>query len=279
LVAQTNTLSFFAVTNDGTNYPTGLGLDDQRILYDWHSQRWVAFTTDAFGSDKVILAVSTSESPTNLATGWNRYVVQVNRYTDPNSGHHDFATLGLDDNGLYITALELAYTPLSASTNAGQTVVALKKPEIYQGTFLSTTLEIYSSNSLPVWTLQPAVNFDPVPTNGYAWFVAKGPAEFGSNYQGGAILYRRLQWSGTNAAWADTDWFAVTNGPGVAYRDYFDLDGTNSSMLGGAHIGAPAKGSGGIGLSTLGSRLGMTAIRNGFLWTCQVIGLSGTNSV
>jgi hypothetical protein len=274
LVAQANTFDFFAVTNGGTNYPTGSYLDDGRVLYDWHFRRWVAFTTDAYGSRKVLLAISSNDSPTSLVTGWNRHVVNVDRFDNISDGHHDFTTLGLDDNGIYLTTLEVSPTPAGA-TNAGQTVVAIKKPEIYQGQFVSTTLEIYSSNTVPVWTLQPAVNYESVSTNDYAWFVAKGPAASGANYQGGAVLYRRLQWLGTNASWADKDWAVVT---GSAYRDYYDLDGTNSAMLGGASIGAPAKDSRGVDISTLGSRLTATSIRNGFLWTCQVVGFTGTNS-
>jgi hypothetical protein len=224
----------------------------------------------------VRLAVSSSESATNLATGWNRYLVRVDRWTNSNQGHHDFATLGLDDNGLYITALQLGYGV--TSTNAGHMVVAIKKPEIYQGEFISTALQIYVTNSVPVWTLQPVVNFDAVGTNDYVWFVAKGPPDLETNYQGGAIFYRRLQWSGTNAAWADTDWSVVTNPPSVSYRDYYDLDGTNVGVVGGPHTTAPAKGSAGIDLGILGgSRLAMSAIRNGFLWTCHTVGLSGTN--
>jgi len=112
-----------------------------------------------------------------------------------------------------------------------------------------------------------------MPNNGYAWFVAKGAPDLGTNYQGGAIHYRRLQWSGTNAAWAETDWIVLTNS-GPTYRDYYDLDNTSV-----AAPQATAEGGIVITLGAVGSRLAMTVIRNGFLWTCQGIGLSGTNGV
>ena len=112
-----------------------------------------------------------------------------------------------------------------------------------------------------------------MPTNGYAWFVAKGAPDLGTNYQGGAIHYRRLQWSGTNAAWAETNWIVITNS-GPTYRDYYDLDDTSV-----AAPQATAEGGIGITLGPVGSRLAMTVSRNGFLWTCQAIGLSGTNGV
>jgi hypothetical protein len=153
--------------------------------------------------------------------------------------------------------------------------VAVKKPEIYQGTNFSTQLEM--TNAL--WTIQPAVNFDDVPADGYAWFVAKGPPDAGTNYQGGAVLYRRLHWQGTNAAWADTNWVEVSN-PGPSYQDYYEFSGTNFSSFPSTGVTAPQLGtSDGINLYSIGGRLMMAVVRNGFLWTCHTVGLSGTNGV
>ena len=130
-----------------------------------------------------------------------------------------------------------------------------------------------------MWIVQPVVNFDSVPANGYAWFVAKGPPDLGTPYAGGAIYYRRLQWSGTNAA-MDTNWFIVTNSS-VNYRDYYDLDGTNIMEIpaAGAGVNAPQTNGLPIDLHETGSRLASTMIRSGFLWTCQAIGLSATNGL
>ncbi len=182
----------------------------------------------------------------------------------------DFPTLGLDGNGLYVSVLQS-----NGGTNSGHTIVAIKKPEIYQGTFIAQKFEI--TNSPLVWTIQPVVNFDPVGTSDFAWFVAKGPPDLGTNYQGGALLYRRLQWSGTNAL-LDTNWstLAITN---TAYRNYYDLDGTNISVFpaGGTGVAAPQTNGTPIDLHKIGSRLANSVIRNGFLWTCQGIGLKGTN--
>ena len=159
LLAKTNTHDFFRTD---ANHPTTTGrIGDPRILYDHHAQRWVACTLDVAGSGEVMLAVSTTDSPTNFTTSWNRYLIPVSR---TNTGS-DFPTLGLDDNGVYLTVLHLKSSPL---TNDGHTVVAINKSALYQGNLITTRLEIYTSNSLPVWTIQPAVNFDVVPTNGYA---------------------------------------------------------------------------------------------------------------
>jgi len=265
LVAWTNTADFFRIN---TNYPSGSRMVDPRILYDHQHQRWVACAIDIFGSQQVLLAVSNGDSPTNLSTGWTRHLIDARR-TDIVT---DFTTLGLDGSGLYISVSHWL------GTNAGQTIVAIKKPEIYQGILITNRFEVYVTNTLPVWIVQPAVNFDESTTNDYAWFVVKGPPDLSSNYQGGAIYYRRMQWTGTNAAWAENNWIAVTNSVGT-YRDYYDLDGTNiiDIVPSGISIYAPNKDGVPLNLHTVGSRLAMTSIRNGYLWTCQPIGLSGTN--
>ena len=265
MAAHTNMDDFFRVIVDGTNYPTASGMTDPRILFDPQAQRWVATGLDQLGSGQVLLAVSLSDSPTNLDSGWRRYVVPVNRGALP-----DFDKLGLDGNGIYVSVLQL-----EGNTNAGHTIVALKKPRIYQGTNLSTRLEV--TDGLTSWTVLPAVNFDPVATDGFAWFVAKGPPVLSGAYGGGPVLYRRLQWSGTNAAWADTNWLAVSTGT-TGYQDYYDLDGNNVTVLPNGGITAPQLGgSRGVALYDIGSRLMTAVVRNGFLWTCQTIGLSGTN--
>src|SRR6266513_947024 len=112
------------------------------------------------------------------------------------------------------------------STNAGLTVAAVKKSQLYQGSFAPIMLELTNSRSLQTWTIQSALNFDSVATNGYAWFVTKGPPDWSqTNNPGGPVWYRRLQWQSTNATWADTDWVALTNTV-PTYQDYYDLYGT-----------------------------------------------------
>ncbi len=83
----------------------------------------------------------------------------------------------------------------------------MKKSQLYQGSFAPTILELTNGLSLQIWTIVPAVNFDPVATNGYAWFVGKGPPDWNNtNNPGGPLCYRKLQWQGANAVWADTNW-------------------------------------------------------------------------
>jgi len=260
MLQTTDVWSFFSVTNSPLP-----AITDPRILYDRDNQRWIASIVNP-ASENVILAVSKTSSPLDVITNWVKYTIQV---AQPNADT-DFDTLGMDQNGIYLSVVHR-----TGGTNAGFTVAAFRKEDIYSG----KTNYVILTNTNPgllSWAIQPAVNFDQVATNGYAWFVAKGPPEWGANYySGGAILYRRLQWSGTNAVWADATW--ITN-PITSYRNYFDLDGTNSLYSPTDGIGAPqAGGSSKIGLGNVGSRLMMAVIRNGYLWTCQHVGLSGTN--
>jgi|GEM_PF-2767568 len=256
LISKMSMTNFFAALGtDGTNYPTG-PMTDPRILFDFQSQHWVASAIQK-NTNIAFLAVSNDQSPTNLATGWSKYVIPVGTGAEG----IDYDTLGLDANGIYFSVV--------FGTNSGHFIVAIKKPDIYQGTNTGTQIDV--TNDLAYEAIQPVVNFDSLPTNGYAWFVLKGPPDEGSNYQGGPILYRRLQWSGTNAVLVDTNWVTLSTG-GANYQDYFDLDSTNTN----SPAFAPALG-GNIELTRFRSRLMMATIRNGFLWTCHAVGLSGTN--
>ncbi len=82
---------------------------------------------------------------------------------------------------------------------------------------------------------------------------------------------------GNNAQWADTNWLAETN---LVYRNYYDLDVTNTTVATpnlGLTAPQPDLSLNILSLTSTGSRLMMAVIRNGFLWTCQHIGLDGTN--
>ena len=219
-IMQTNMTNLFAFVNSGTPYPTGT-LADPRILFDSQANCWVASAIDR-GSSQVILVVCTNaNNPTNLATGWARYVLRVAQPgADTGSDR-----VGVDENGLYVSVV---HRDNSSNTNAGHTVVAIKKADVYLGTNISgISTYLTNNNDFTLWTLQPAVNFDSVPSNGYAWFVAKGPPTLNGSYQGGAVMYRRLQWLGTNAAWLDTNWLAGS--ASANYQDYYDLDGTSTT--------------------------------------------------
>ena len=257
---------FFAVQHQGSNvlFQT---LVDARVAYDSLAQRWVALALAQNPQKAVILAVSKSSSPIDLATNWTKYYIPFPANT-PFNVNPDYPTLGLDQNGIYLSVMEQSF-PGGVTTTTSNVVVAIKKPEIYQGTNILTRLMV-TTNDLPAIIIQPAVNFDSPPRGQFAWFVAKQSPRIETNYLGGPISYRRLQWSGTNAVWADTNWVTLTN---RFYRNYFDLDGGN--------VGAPHTNLGAlyfpINLKNVGSRLMMAVIRDGALWTCHHVGLNGTS--
>lgn len=95
------------------------------------------------------------------------------------------------------------------------------------------------------------------------------PTGTGVNYRGGPIKYRRLQWNGQSAGWVDGSWQELGE-PTPTHRNYFDLDNGNKY--------APQSGeTASISLGATGSRLCMAVIRGGKLWTCQHVGLDGTD--
>lgn len=260
-LVKTNMNGFFAVSADGTNYPQTT-MSDPRIIYDSQSQCFVASAIDVF-SKQVILAVCTNaDNATNLTAGWKKYVLYV---LQAGATFTDFDTLSFDANGVYISVLQ------GFSSGITHTIVAIKKPDIYQGTNIAAFLMsgITNATDTNIVTLQPAINYDNVATNGYTWFVGKGTPTLGGTNQGGSIYYRRLQWSGTNAVWADTNGFVLLSS--TNYQDYFDLDPTNANAPTG--ISAPQSNNP-VTLYSVGSRLAQAVIRNGFLWTCHTVGLT-----
>jgi hypothetical protein len=276
---DTNSINFFFATPGLTNNAI-----DPRIVYDQQAERWIAVAIDYSGSKNIRLAVTTNNNPLGL-TNWTRYEIPMS-IPDCDTDH---ATLGVDGNGIYITAVHRTVGGTNLPYNAGHTVIAIKKPDIYLGaniTNILTRIELGTNGSeTKVWTIQPAVNFDSVTTNAYAWLVAKGPPQLGSNYQGGAILYRRLQWSNTTALMVDTNWIAVEPWSGANYRNYYDIEGTNQTIASSAsnvrapQPPAPLGETKRINLGYVGSRLMNALIRNGFLYTCHHVGLSETNGV
>jgi hypothetical protein len=251
---------FFAVQVGEVSYPTGQ-MADPRLLYDHHSQRWVACALDLHGSQQLILAVSEGSNPSGLLTTWRKYLVPIARA----GSSSDFDTLGIDANGLYMSVMHFHYEPGAVYHYDGNTVVAVKKTNILQGSFQPTLL-FQPPEALNTTAIQPAVNFDAQPLNAYAWFVAKGPPHSDPPYAPGEVLYRRLQWNGDLAEWVDSSWTTLTPS---SYTSYYDLD---SGTVSAPQLGGPVR----IDLA-VGSRLMMAIIRDGFLWTCQQVGLDGVD--
>ena len=243
----------------------GQSMFDSRLVYDSASQAWVACSLDS-PTPQIILAVKSGTSPVPLS-GWTNHVVSV---SFPGAGlGPDSVTLGLDKNGIYMTTVQRSSLPSGELVNEAQTIVAVKKPEIYSGTPAVTRFEIDDQPAdFKVWSIQPAVNFDDPVAGGYVWLVAKGPPENGPPYQGGAIYFRRLQWNGSMAEPVDLSWQLLEMAP--TYRDYFDFD---QGSVTAPQIGVD--GNKGNLTAATGSRLTMAVVRNNILWTCHHVGLTG----
>jgi hypothetical protein len=92
--------SFWGQT--GINIPSGQSVSDPRVLFDPISQRWFAsailFDQRTTASNNLVVAVSGSADPTGPWHG-------VSFVGDPVNGNFsDFPTLGVDANGVYLSA-------------------------------------------------------------------------------------------------------------------------------------------------------------------------------
>jgi len=226
---------------------------DPRIWYDHGSQRWAVsamHSEDPGTGDKVFLKVSQTNNPLLGSNNWLLYPVPV---AVPSEQWVDFPTLGMDVNGIYISV----QIRESTTNRHGFWIQAFKKPDVYNNpSYQPPSPQILTLQELDTWCIQPAYNFDAPPIGGYAWFVAKGPS---SGNLGGQIYCRRLRWNDTNPEWVG-DWQAVTG----SYREYFDIQQ-------GDVLAAPQT----VPLGNTGSRLLTAVIRNGYLWSCQHVGLDG----
>jgi hypothetical protein len=237
----------------------GSEMFDPRVWYDHASQRWLACAVDrtpgTTSSDDVILKVSLSSSASLAANNWVRHAKSVVL----SSGQSlDFATLGLDVNGYY-----LSVQIKDDSGNLGYRIQAFNKSGVFNSGYTLPPLLSATPSELNTWAIQPAYNWESAPVGGYVWFVAKGAPSGGDNRK---ISYRRAQWSGSNLVWVDTTWVTLSS---TSYIDYYDISQ-------GSSLAAPQSG-GSVSLGATGSRLMMAVIRSGYLWTCHHVGLDGTD--
>jgi hypothetical protein len=246
LTASTNLPAFFQTSAGDT-------LVDPRVLFDnGANPRWAASVIDS--KTNLILQVSRSTNATPLdSSNWKRFVVQV-PVADTNQ-FLDYQTLGMDLNGLYLSVQIRG----GSGNSEGFRIQGFQKPAVYTNTnYTAPPMLSVATNVLNTWCIQPAYSFD-IPTNGYAWFVAKGPS---SGANGGQVRYSRFFWSGSNLMCADTNWPTLATA-----TDYYDIP------QGTTNFNAQERG-GSVDLGETGSRLMMAVIRNGYLWTCHHVGLN-----
>ena len=235
---------------------------DPRVLFDnldGENPHWVISAFYSSGSDnRVVVMVSLDGNPGLNPSDWRRFNVPLSLASDE---YLDFPTLGADGNGVYVSVQVRA--PNLAQR--GYRIQAFKKPDVYTNANyqLPAPLTI-TPQELDTWCIQPAYNFDGISSTDPVWFVAKGPS---NGNQGGAIYYRRLQWSQGTPSWMDPQWRSVDD----TYRDYYDIPQASTFSV--------ANSGGSLGLGDVGSRMMNAVVRTksesetAYLWTCHHVGL------
>lgn len=153
---QTSTLNEFW-QNAGLSSLNPLTLDP-RVLYDHASGRWFASAIDlspsSLANNNLLLAVSNSSDPTG---GWKGFAFPGD---STKTQLADFPTLGVDANGVYLTA-DLVSITGTQFTFTGATINSIPKADI-----LSSTPTISNRSSFEIsdpntygFSRQPAVNF------------------------------------------------------------------------------------------------------------------------
>ena len=123
LRVQTSTDSEFWI-NAGVDLPANLTPSDPRVLYDPDSQRWFASQVDEDPNvqltNRFLIAVSMTSDPTK---NWTGFAFPV----DPQNGDFgDFPTLGIDANGVYLSAEVFD----SLGNDIGPTLVMIPKADL-----------------------------------------------------------------------------------------------------------------------------------------------------
>ena len=161
--------------NTGIVIPGGQDVSDPRVVFDAGSQRWFAsailFNAGTLASNSFVVAASSSADPTGPWRG-------VSIVADPVSGNFaDFPTLGLDANGVYLSAN--MFTPGSSGTNTGSALISIPKADLLQAVPTATNATSFGMLSFAGYgmVLQPV--FNPTGTsNGAVLAVGNSGADF-----------------------------------------------------------------------------------------------------
>ncbi|MBW1800824.1 MAG: hypothetical protein JRJ85_08840 [Deltaproteobacteria bacterium] len=133
---------------DAGETPAGSYAFDPRVLYDNGTDRWFATSVDnARGANNFLVAVSDTSDPT---LGWTGF--KIDSDTD-NTHWADFPTMGIDDEGLYISANMF---PIS-SGGVETTLLVLPKADLLAGSVAGKTL---FENNIAGFSAQPIVDLD-----------------------------------------------------------------------------------------------------------------------
>ncbi len=133
--------------------PSGSFAFDPRVVYDKDSGRWFAVSADnAGGANNFLLAVSATSNPSG---SWKALKIDSDT---ANTRFADFPTLGVDKQGVYLTANMFPVTGSNASIDV--TIMSLPKADL-----LLSTPSVASKSEFQIvglsrgFAIQPAVNF------------------------------------------------------------------------------------------------------------------------
>ncbi|MBS1726687.1 MAG: hypothetical protein JST51_08205 [Armatimonadetes bacterium] len=154
---------------------------DPRIVFDRISKRWIIEQIDVTSSNnRICLAVSSGEAITGSTT-WTFFQFAQN-IGGGVSGFADYATLGVDANGVYIG------TNRFTSSFQNCDLFAINKASLLAGTLTVTPFRNLISSGTGMFTPWPATNDDPSAT--VAFVVGADAGVFGK------LDYRRVTFSG-----------------------------------------------------------------------------------
>jgi hypothetical protein len=145
---QTSTLNDFW-RNAGV-VPTGSFAFDPRVIYDASSGHWFAASADnSGGPNNFLVAVSNSSDPTQ---GWKGFAIPSD---SANSRWADFPTLGVNRDGVYLSADMFPITAPSANS-----VLVLPKADLIAGTVAHRTLfeNVSASTGFSGFSVQPVID-------------------------------------------------------------------------------------------------------------------------
>jgi hypothetical protein len=162
VMESTTSLAFWQ--NAGIVVPGGQDVSDPRVVFDPGSQRWFAsamlFNSSTLGGNSLVVAASSSADPTGPWRG-------VSVVGDPVSGDFaDFPTLGLDANGVYLSAN--MFTPGPSGTVVGSALVSIPKADLLQAVPTATNATSFGILSFSGYGMVLHPIFNPMGTSNAA---------------------------------------------------------------------------------------------------------------
>jgi hypothetical protein len=163
----------------------GAAVSDPRVVFDRITNRWFLEIIDVTSTDnRICLAVSNQEA-IDATTTWTFFQFQQN-IGGGTSGFCDYATLGVDANGVYVGSNRFG------ASFANCDLFAIKKSDLLLATPVLTVTPfrnlMTSSNGPGMFTPWPCTNDDPAATSAFI---------IGSHYSIlGTLYYRRVAFSG-----------------------------------------------------------------------------------